>query len=219
MELMSTTRETYNQIAASRANFRHHSRFRNELEGLAKRWGKGKILNVGCAHGPDFVPFKDSYELYGIDYAAEMLKQAEKYAEKFQFKAELKEAEATNIPYPDGYFDWAISVAVYHHLETKEERKKAVEELYRVLKPGGEAFITVWNRWQPRHWKQRKSFLNPWRQKERTLYRYYYLFTRGEFEGLVRGAGFKIISSKPESTYRFPLKMFSRNICVVVRKG
>jgi SAM-dependent methyltransferase len=216
---MSTTRDTYNQIAASRANFRHHSRFTVELETLARRWKRGKLLNVGCAHGPDFPPFKESFELYGVDYSTEMIKLAEKYATKNHFIVDLKEADARLLPYVNDFFDFAIAIAVYHHIEDNPGRLKALKELYRVLKPGGEAFITVWNRWQPRHWLKKKSSLHPWRTKEKTLYRYYYLFTYGEFEKLARRAGFRVLRSYPEARYKFPLKMFSRNICLLVRKS
>ncbi|GAI62324.1 unnamed protein product, partial [marine sediment metagenome] len=92
-------------------------------------------------------------------------------------------------------------------------------ELRRVLKPGGEAFITTWNRWQPRFWFKRKEVAVPWRTKDKTLYRYYYLFSYPELERLVKTAGFKLLKSFPESSYHFPLKLFSRNICLLVRKG
>ena len=218
LDMQSATRDTYNLIASSRYNFRHRSRFQAELEQLAQRWGRGKLLNVGCAHGPDFPPFKESFELYGVDYSSEILKLAQKYADKYQFKVDLKEADARNLPYADDFFDFAIAVAVYHHIEDKDGRTQALKELYRVLKPGGEAFITVWNRWQPHHWLQKKSFMRPWKTKDKTLYRYYYLFTFREFEQLARQAGFEIVKSSPEARYKFPLKTFSRNICLLVRK-
>jgi tRNA (uracil-5-)-methyltransferase TRM9 len=215
---MSTTRDTYNQIASSRYNFRHHSRFQVELENLARRWGKGKLLNVGCAHGPDFPPFASSFELHGVDYSTEMLQLAQKYADKYHFSVNLQEADARKLPYNNDFFDFAIAIAIYHHIEDSEGRTQALKELYRVLKPGGEAFITVWNKWQPRHWLKKKHFMSPWNTKEKTLFRYYYLFTYGELEKLVRQAGFEIIKSFPESRYKFPIKTFSRNICVLVKK-
>ncbi len=215
---MSTTRDTYNQIAASRYNFRHYSRFQVELEELAARWRSGKMLNVGCAHGADFLPFVKSFELYGLDYSTEMIELAKKYAAKNQFKATLVEADACQLPYANDFFDAAIAIAIYHHIEDDAGRLQALKELYRVLKPGGEAFISVWNRWQPRHWFQKKSFMQPWNTKEKTLYRFYYLFTYGEFEKLARRAGFKVLKSYPEARYKFPLKTFSRNICLLVKK-
>jgi tRNA (uracil-5-)-methyltransferase TRM9 len=207
----------FDQIAPSWYNYRHWSIFRTELEALAERWQKGKLLNLGCAHGPDFLPFKDGFELYGVDFSAEMLKFAEKYAQKFGFNVELTLADVRRLPYPDESFDRAIAVATYHHL-MGGEHQAAFAELRRVLKPGGEAFITVWNRRQPRFWFKPREVEIPWRRKRgQTLYRRYYLFSYSELEKLAEGAGFEVIKSSPESSYRFPLKLFSRNICLLVK--
>ena len=211
-------REVFNQIAPGWYNFRHWSIFRAELEALAHKWQKGKLLNIGCAHGPDFLPFKDGFELYGVDFSAEMLKFARKYSGKFNFGVYLSLADISHLPYLDETFYWAISVATYHHIKGKEERQVALSELRRVLKPGGEAFITVWNRWQPRFWLSRRDVAVPWRKKDKTLYRYYHLFSYHELERLVKKAGFEVVKSFPESSYHFPIKFFSRNICLLVRR-
>ena len=185
---------------------------------LASKWQKGKLLNVGCAHGADFLPFVKTFELYGVDFSREMLKFARKYSDKFNFAVNLSLADIRHLPYADQSFDWAISVATYHHVRGREEREAALKELRRVLKPGGEAFITVWNRWQPRFWFNRREMAVPWRKKGQTLYRYYYLFSYSELKKLVKKAGFEIIRSFPESSYHFPIKFFSRNICLLVRR-
>ncbi len=213
------TKDLFNQIAPAWYNFRHWSIFRNELEALAERWQKGKLLNIGCAHGPDFLPFTQSFELYGVDFSTEMLKFAQKYAQKFNFAVNLSLADVSHLPYRDKTFDWAISVATYHHIRGEEGRQAVINELRRVLKPGGEAFITVWNRWQPRFWLGRREVAVPWRTRGKTLYRYYYLFSYHELERLVKRAGFTVLKSFPESAYRFPVKFFSRNICLLIRKG
>lgn len=212
-------KDVFNNIAPGWYNFRHYSIFTKELKLLAERWQKGKLLNLGCAHGPDFLPFKDSFKLYGIDFSDEMIKLARRYSLKFDFSAELSTADIRQLPYPDNSFDWAISVATYHHIKGKQERLKALNELRRVLKPGGEAFITVWNRWQPKFWFKPKELYVPWRKKDKTLYRYYYLFSYAELESLARKAGFIILESHPEIAYHFPLKLFSRNICLLLRKN
>jgi tRNA (uracil-5-)-methyltransferase TRM9 len=212
------TKEIFNQIAPGWYNFRHWSIFRTELEALASRWQQGRLLNIGCAHGPDFLPFKQGFELHGVDFSTGMLKLAQKYSRKFEFSTNLTEADIRQLPYTDESFDWAIAVATYHHIEDKGDRLKAFQELKRVLKPDGEAFITVWNRWQPRFWFRRRHLQIPWHTGEKTLYRYYYLFSYREIEKLVKNAGFDVLKSSPENAYRFPLKNFSRNICLLLRK-
>jgi tRNA (uracil-5-)-methyltransferase TRM9 len=55
-------------------------------------------------------------------------------------------------------------------------------------------------------------------QRGKTLYRCY-LPTYPELEKLARQAGWQILRSAPESAYSLPVKFFSRNICLLVRKG
>ena len=215
---MSTTADIFDQIAPSWYRFRHWSRFRSELEALAQRWQQGKLLNIGCAHGPDFLPFKQDFELYGMDISGEMLRFAQKYSQKFDFPVNLSVADASRLPYADEAFDWAISVATYHHIRGEERRQAALNELKRILKPGGEAFITVWNRRQPRFWFRGKEVIILWRTEGKILPRYHYLFSYHELEKLAKKAGFEVLKSSPESSYHFPLKTFSRNICLLVKK-
>jgi len=137
-----------------------------------------------------------------------MLELAHRYSRKFNFAVSLAAADVRRLPYPDETFDWAISVATYHHIKGEEERLKALRELGRVLKPGGEAFITVWNRWQSRFWFHRKEVAVPWRTKDKTLYRYYYLFSYPELERLAKRAGLEVLKSYSENGYRFPIKFF-----------
>jgi tRNA (uracil-5-)-methyltransferase TRM9 len=212
------TRETFDAIAPAWYGFRHRTIFRPELEALAIRWKSGRLLNIGCAHGPDFLPFIKSFELHGIDFSPAMLENARRYAEKYNFSVSLVEADARSLPFADATFDFAIAVAVYHHIDTAAGRSQALKELYRVLQPGGEAFVTVWNKWQPRFWFTRKGTQVPWHSGGKTLYRYYYLYSFSELEKAVRLAGLEILKSSPESSYKFPLKLFSRNICLLLQK-
>ena len=153
-----------------------------------------------------------------MDFSTEMLRFARRYSRKFDLAVSLVVADVGYLPYADETFDFALSVATYHHIKGNEERLKSLQELRRVLKPGGEAFITVWNRWQPRFWFRGKEIAVPWRTKGKVLYRDYYLFSYYELERLAKKAGFEVLKSFPESAYRLPIKFFSRNICLLVRK-
>jgi ubiquinone/menaquinone biosynthesis C-methylase UbiE len=186
---------------------------------LAKRWQGGRLLNLGCAHGPDFLLFIDNFGLYGVDLSPEMLNLARKYAAKYSFNVKLSLADICRLPYADNSFDWAIAVASIHHIKGNAGRQKAFRELWRILKPGGEAFVTVWNRWQLRFLLKPRELYVPWHRKDKTLYRYYYLFSYREIEKLAERNGFQVLKSFPESSSRFPLKYFSRNICLLLKKG
>jgi len=209
--------DVYNRIAPGWYNRRHWTIFRPELEALAQEWGHGKLLNLGCGHGADFLPFTKNFELYGIDFADEMLRLARKYACKFNFAVNLTAADICYLPYTDSTFDYIIAVAAHHHLK-QAQQLRAFQELERVLKPGGAAFITVWNRFQPRFWFKGKEVQVPWQIRDETLYRYYYLFTYRELRQLAAAAGLEICKVFPESGYHFPITIFSQNICLLVKK-
>ncbi|KAH0501681.1 Alkylated DNA repair protein alkB-like protein 8 [Microtus ochrogaster] len=52
--------------------------------------------------------------------------------------------DALSIPFRSGSFDACISIAVIHHFSTAERRVAALQELVRLLRPGGQALIYVW---------------------------------------------------------------------------
>jgi len=198
----------FDSIALAWYNFRHYSIFKAELEVMASRWGKGKLLNLGCGHGADFLPFKQGFELYGLDYSSVMLELAEKFSRKHNFKAFFTKADLRQLPYDDASFDYALAIAAYHHLKGHTEQLQALIELKRVLKPGGEAFITVWNRNQPRFWFKPKEMLLPFRVGGKTFERYYYLFSYHEIKKMAMLAGFSVLSIYPESRFRYLVPIF-----------
>ncbi|HEY6371677.1 MAG TPA: class I SAM-dependent methyltransferase [Candidatus Sulfotelmatobacter sp.] len=52
-------------------------------------------------------------------------------------RVEVKEADARKLPFPDGAFDIVVSNFVLHEVTTDADREKMVQEIARVLKPGG----------------------------------------------------------------------------------
>ena len=88
-------RDVFNRIAPGWYNYRHWTIFRRELEALAKEWRQGSLLNLGCGHGADFLPFANKFELYGVDFSDEMIKLARKYAGKFNYDVNLSVAESS----------------------------------------------------------------------------------------------------------------------------
>ena len=215
---MTTNREVFDQIAESWYRVRHWPLLRQELDELAKKWQGGRLLNIGCGHGADFLPFGQRFELWGIDFSLQMLKQAVRYSAKFRFYVNLVTADLLTMPFSDDSFDWIVAVAVYHHIKVANDRDRGLRELKRILKPGGEAFLTVWNKGQPRFWLKSAEQEIAWRLRGKTVYRYYHLFSYKEIKELLIKAGLEILSMAPEKSYRFPIKDFSRNICALVKK-
>jgi len=121
--------EVFDVMAEAGTSFRHRSIFTAELEELALRWKHGKLLNLGCGHGADFIPFKDNFELSGVDFSAAMLNMACRYAQKYHFEARLDLADIRSLPYDGASFDWAIAVASLHHLKGHAAQMQALREL------------------------------------------------------------------------------------------
>ncbi|KAH0758716.1 hypothetical protein KY290_022209 [Solanum tuberosum] len=99
------------------------------------------ILDAGCGNGK-YLGLNPDCFFIGCDISAALINIC---ADKEQ---EVLVADAVNLPYRTGYGDAAISIAVLHHLSTESRRRKAVEELVRVVKKGGCVLITVWAREQ-----------------------------------------------------------------------
>lgn len=53
-------------------------------------------------------------------------------------------ADVFDLPHPLGKFDFAISIAVLHHLSTPERRIEGVQHILDTLRPGGRALVYVW---------------------------------------------------------------------------
>lgn len=215
---MTTNREAFDDIAASWYNVRHWPLLRAELTEMAETWHSGRVINLGCGHGADFLPLRDKFELYGVDFSRQMLMQCRKYAEKHQLVARTVQGDLVALPFGDSTFDYAIAIASYHHIEGHAARQQAFAELHRVLRPGAELYLSVWNHLQPGFWFRPKDRHIPFRVGEKTLSRYYHMYNRRELKGLLKRAGFTVEWMGGEKQFRGPISWFSRNICVRAQK-
>jgi len=137
--LLDQTRENYNLISQEFSNTRNF--IWKELESLSKYITKrDKLLDLGCGNGRMLPAFKN-VEYYGIDNSKNLIRIAkEKYPE-----AIFREGDVLNIPFPENSFDKIYSIAVLHHIPSKELRIRFFQEAKRVLKPNGLFILTVWN--------------------------------------------------------------------------
>ncbi len=157
---------------------------------------KGKILDFGSGSGRNLLEIKKSKdrELYLVDFSKEMLNRAEERAKKLKLKIITKKFSLEKTDFPDNYFDGAICTAAIHCVETPAKRKKAIKELYRILKPGAKADIEVWDKDSERFKKKPKEKFIAWTDKG---IRYYYLYEEKELKKLLEDTGFKIIEKIP----------------------
>ena len=151
----------------------------------------GKILDLGCGSGRNFMKLQ-GVEFYGVDFSGKMLELARGSVEDLGIEIDLRKAEVFETDFDDDFFDYVLCNAVLHCVDSAEKRKKTLEEIHRVLKPGGEAFVSVWGKNSPRLKDREKECFVPWAVEHE---RYTYVFDLVELEDLAREVGFEVVQS------------------------
>ncbi len=180
---------------------------------------KGKILDLGCGSGRNF--FKaEGLEWYGTDFSENQIEQAKEKAGELGINdANLKVADCCSLPFGNNFFDCIICISVVHCIEGQENRKKAIEEMFRVLKPNSEAMISVWNKGENIK-KGKKEEMRGFLVGGASYKRYYYFYTEEEFVSALKNAGFSTVNVL-RSDYKSKdprVHHIRHNIAVVVRK-
>jgi ubiquinone/menaquinone biosynthesis C-methylase UbiE len=142
------------------------------LSKMAGKYAKGRLIDIGCGTKPYKALFS-SYvaEHVGVDHEG-----------TFHDKSNVDLwGTAYDIPAEDESFDSALCTAVLEHLE---EPFDALQECYRVLKPGGYAIYSI-------------PFIWHLHEEPRDFYRY----SRYGIEYLFEKAGFEITELKPLSGF------------------
>lgn len=106
-----------------------------------------RVLEVGCGSGAYTTYVARAVgpqgEVYALDIQPEMLAQiAAKLRQPENFdicNIRLVEHSAYDLPFEDGYFDLVYLITV---LQEIPDRRQALREIYRVLKPGGRLAVT-----------------------------------------------------------------------------
>ena len=148
----------------------------------------GNILDLGSGSGRHLQKIKKG-KMYLVDFSEKMIELSKEKAKEEKINAECKVSKMAKLPFKDNFFDAAISISALHCLKPKDH-KKAISELYRVLKPKAQAFIGIWNKDSKRFKNQKTNEkIIGWRDKGK---RYYYLFTEEEIHKLFEEAKFKI---------------------------
>ena len=103
------------------------------------------VLEIGVGLASDHQKFAEiGAKLYGIDLTERAISHAKNRLHIFGLQSSLQVADAENLPYDDHSFDLVYSWGVLHHTP---DTKKAIAEVFRVLKPSGEAKIMIYHKY------------------------------------------------------------------------
>ncbi|EXJ93324.1 hypothetical protein A1O1_01716 [Capronia coronata CBS 617.96] len=167
-------------------------------------------LDVGCGNGK-YLPVNKNVFIVASDRSKALVEIAGQHQPHTAIVA-----DTLSLPHPPSRFDFAISIAVIHHLSSVDRRIQAIRAILQTLTPpsrassGGQALIFVWALEQKnsrRGWDRggQQDVLVPWVLKPdhasqpdtpaRTYQRYYHLYHEGELQDNVIAAGARILSS------------------------
>lgn len=173
--------------------------WRNVVDFL-KRRDRGLVADLGCGNGRHSFPAAMiGYEVVALDISWKLIRHVLKRRRKLRLSTlHPVIGSITHIPIRDGVIDVALVIAVLHSIPTLKLRFRALQEVWRILKTGGKALVTVWSAFQPRHviplfsgllklltrrlWEPFDAEV-PWRAGlNYTVHRFYHLYTPCELK-------------------------------------
>ncbi len=131
----------------------HHSDITDQTLALMDLQPADRILDLGCGTGwasRRMARVATKGEIVGLDVADEMLRRAEQASPAFK-NIRYVWGSAEKIPAADNAFTKVLSVeSFYYHAD----QGKALDELHRVIAPGGKIFILI-NLYKDNHYSLR----------------------------------------------------------------
>ena len=147
-----------------------------------------KGIENGCGNGKNLC-IRDDLNIIGIDTCQSFINICIKK------KLNVFQQNCCYLTFKDNSFDYALSIAVFHHLASDIRRYKAMKEMIRILKPGGKGLVSVWSLEQTNRDNNMKKRLFipgsnyvPWmRKKDKKIFkRYYYIFNETMFRTYIK---------------------------------
>jgi ubiquinone/menaquinone biosynthesis C-methylase UbiE len=136
---------------SERSKFENQMKMRYELEpyilefaDFTNQRGK-KVLEIGVGLGSDHQKFAENgADLSGCDLTERAINLTKNRFALFGLNSNLQVADAESLPYEDNSFDTVYSYGVIHH---SPNTKQAAKEIYRILKPKGEAKVMIYHKY------------------------------------------------------------------------
>lgn len=179
----SFVHETYDRIAVhfSQTRYSPWPCVKNYIDALPVGY---HVLDAGCGNGKNML-IRTDIDFIGCDMSENLLSICRERCLR------VVHANIKSLPFENESFDSVISIAVLHHLSTREDRIQGLKELLRVLKPGKTLLISVWAREQEMTSKfipinDDNDFFVTWSADRQEIKRYYHLFHENEVESLLK---------------------------------
>lgn len=103
-----------------------------------------KVLEIGCGLGIDSVKFaKAGAALTCVDLSNVSVRCTQDLLRQLGLEAAVLQGDAQSLAFPDESFDVVYAYGILMHVE---DEARAVREIHRVLRPGGEALIVLYHR-------------------------------------------------------------------------
>jgi SAM-dependent methyltransferase len=133
-----------------------------------------RVLEIGVGLGADHQRFAEAgADLYGIDLTPRAIGHTRRRFDAFGLSSRLAVGDAEKLAFAEGFFDVVYSWGVLHH---SPDTPRAINEVFRVLKPGGHARVMIYHRWSLvgfMLWIRYALFnLRPWTSLSRVYARY-----------------------------------------------
>jgi len=110
---------------------------------FAESRGK-QVLEIGTGNGAEGVMFALNGAQYtGVDLTDTALEATRKHFAVMGLTGKFQRENAEHLSFPGESFDWVFSHGVLHHTPNTQA---AINEVYRVLKPGGRAIIMLYHK-------------------------------------------------------------------------
>jgi ubiquinone/menaquinone biosynthesis C-methylase UbiE len=169
---MVEVRDHFDREASTYASAYHRSSnsgysFRIRKQRVLELFDKpgGAVLDAGCGPGVlvDELVRGQGCELWGVDVSPEMIDRARERHSGLE-RVHFGVGDVESLPFQSGFFDAAIAMGVLEYLP---HSGPALQEMFRVLKPGGTLIVTLPNAvspfrvWQRFVWKPVLFALRP----------------------------------------------------------
>ncbi|MBI4393292.1 MAG: class I SAM-dependent methyltransferase [Euryarchaeota archaeon] len=179
---------------------------------IAKLPTGGLFLDLGCGGGRHSAPLARAGRAIAVDSARAMLHEARTAAGRGGVSPHLVQASATALPFKFDLFDGVIFIAALHNIPGRFERRKALDELALVMRPGSEALVTVWLRpasvrneatedatGQSPLVGEAGDAMAPWNHDGRREERFYHFYSVAELDEDLRSVGLRALEVREET--------------------